>query len=408
MAAPLVAGLVPPSRRSCCSRPAATSRRPRARHLNRGGRLRPLGCGGCHALAGSAHGEIGPDLDARLRRRPLRRGSSTRLERGVRRADPPRCAPPRSFRPAGVFPTAVRSPLAPARRPRADARPRRAGGRRLPRDQRRDRLRGARERVRRDPARPARGRQRAPAGRPGQAGRPGVLAARAPDRLRQPQRDLDDVRGRHERAPGHRRARAEPRPDLVAGRRRARVRPRLQGRPRPLRRRRRRQPRPAADHGLRRRRGARLGPHRRDRVRARRRHLRQAVRAPRAGPDRRRRRRPRPHVVARRAPDRVHAPGPGGAEAAQGQEAAPVRAAGARAVGDARRRRPEAAAEEAARGRLRPRLVARRSLDRVRDGPHRPARALHAADERPPAAPGRLARLRPARARLAGPRRATR
>ena len=34
------------------------------------------------------------------------------------------------------------------------------------------------------------------------------------------------------------------------------------------------------------------------------------ARAPRAGPDRRRRRRPRPRVVARRAPDRLHAPGP--------------------------------------------------------------------------------------------------
>ena len=142
-----------------------------------------------------------------------------------------------------------------------------------------------------------------------------------------------DVRGRHERAPGDRRPGAEPRPDLVAGRRRDRVRARLQGRPRPLRRRRRRQPRPAAHHGRADDEAPAWGPT-------------GAIafvrdgdiyvkppgrRAPAA--DRRRRRRPRPRVVARRAPDRLHAPGRARAEAAQGREAPPARAAACASCG---------------------------------------------------------------------------
>ena len=144
---------------------------------------------------------------------------------------------------------------------------------------------------------------------------------------------------------------AEPRPDVVAGRRRARVRARLQGRPRPLRRRRRRQPHPAADHGLapttRRPPGARPARSRSCATATSTSSRPGAARGPLTGgvaddrdpvwsPDGRR------IAFTRLAAQRR-------AEAAQGQEAAPVRAAAARAVGDARRRRPRAAAEEAAR-----------------------------------------------------------
>ena len=101
--------------------------------------------------------------------------------------------------------------------------------------------------------------------------------------------------------------------------------------------------------------------------------------------DRRRGRRPRPRLVARRPPDRLHAPA----------ERRPRR----RRARASKRKRPAprlrelwvmrangeqgAPAEEAARRRLRPRLVARRALDRVRDGPLRPPRALHDPQHRP-------------------------
>ena len=99
-------------------------------------------------------------------------------------------------------------PPPPHRRTRAGARRRVARIRRVPRHERRAGLRGQGERLRGDPVvAPARW-QRAPALGAGQAGRPGVLAARAPDRVLEPQRDLGDVRGRHERAPGDRRARS--------------------------------------------------------------------------------------------------------------------------------------------------------------------------------------------------------
>ena len=189
---------------------------------------------------------------------------------------------------------------------------------------------------------------------------------------------------------------AQPRPDVVAGGRRDRVRARLRGRSRPLLGRRRRQRRAAAHDGPPRRRGARLGPDGRDRVRPRRRHLPQGARAPRPAAERRRGRRPRPRVVARRPPDRLHAPGRRARRRARAskrrrparlRELWVMRANGSHA----------AAAEEAARRRLLPRLVAGRALDRVRDGPQRPARALHGA--RRPAA-----RLRQVASRAADPR----